>query len=58
MKRLNLRIVGIEESEDFELQEPANIFNKVTEESFLKRKKEVPINTQEACITRNIWDQK
>ena len=58
MKRLDLGIIDTEESEDFKLKEPANIFNKVTEESFLKLKKEMPINTQEAYITPNRWDQK
>ena len=51
MKRLDLGIIDTEESEDFKLKEPANIFNKVTEKSFLKLKKEMPINTQEAYIT-------
>ena len=58
MKRLDLGIIDTEESEDFKLKEPANIFNKVTEESFLKLKKEMPINTQESYITPNRWDQK
>ena len=51
MKKLNLRIIGIEVREDFKLKEPTNFFNKVTEKSFLKLKKEMPINTQEAYIT-------
>ena len=38
MKRLDLGIIDTEESEDFKLKEPANIFNKVTDESFLKLK--------------------
>ena len=34
MKRSNLRIIGIEESEDSQLKGPANIFNKIMEENF------------------------
>ena len=39
MRRPNLRIIGIEETEDFQLKGPVNIFNKITEENFpnLKR---------------------
>jgi hypothetical protein len=46
MKRPNLRIIGIEESEDSQLKGPANISNKVIEENFPNLKKEVPINTR------------
>jgi hypothetical protein len=37
--RPNLRIIGIEESEDSQLKRPVNIFNKIVEENFpnLKR---------------------
>jgi hypothetical protein len=31
MRRPNLRIIGIEESEDNQLKEPVNIFNKIIE---------------------------
>jgi hypothetical protein len=48
MRRPNLRIIGIDENEDFQLKEPATIFNKIIEESFLSLKKEVPMNIQEA----------
>jgi hypothetical protein len=34
MRRPNLRIIGIEESEDFQLKGPVNIFNKIIEENF------------------------
>ena len=34
MKRPDLRIIGIEESEDSQLKGPANIFNKIIEENF------------------------
>lgn len=33
MKRLNLRIIGVEESEDFQLKGPANFSNKIIEEN-------------------------
>ena len=44
MKRPNLRIIGIEESGDFLLIGPVNIFNKIIEEIFPNLKKEMPIN--------------
>ena len=44
MRRPNLRIIGVEESEDSQLKEPVNIFNKIIEENFPNLKKEVPIN--------------
>ena len=34
MRRPNLRIVGRDENEDFQLKGPANIFNKIIEENF------------------------
>ena len=39
MRRPNLRIIGIDESENLQLKGPANIFNKIMEENFpnLKR---------------------
>ena len=39
MRRTNLSITGIEESEDSQLKGPVNIFNKIIEENFpnLKR---------------------
>jgi len=44
MKRSNLRIIGIEESEDSQLKGPVNIFNKIIEENFPNLKKEMPIS--------------
>jgi hypothetical protein len=35
MRRPNLRKIGIEECEDFQLKKPVNIFNKVIEETSL-----------------------
>jgi hypothetical protein len=58
MKRLNLRIIGTEESRDSQLKGPANIFYKIIEEKFPNLKKEIPINTHEAYRTPNRWGQK
>jgi hypothetical protein len=58
MRRPNLRIIGIDENEDFQLKGPANIFNKIIQENFPNLKKEVPMNTQEAYRTPNRLDQK
>jgi hypothetical protein len=42
MRRPNLRIIGIEESKDSQLNRPVIIFNKIIEENFpnLKRERE------------------
>jgi hypothetical protein len=40
MRRPNLRIIGIEESKDFQLKGPVNIFNKIIEENFPNLMKE------------------
>jgi hypothetical protein len=58
MRRPNLRIIGIEESEESQLKRPVNIFNKITEENFDNLKKEMPMNIQEAYRTPNRLDQK
>jgi hypothetical protein len=58
MKRPNLRIIGIEECEDFQLKGPVNIFNKIIGENFPNLKKEMPMNIQEAYRTPNRLDQK
>jgi hypothetical protein len=44
MRRPNLRIIGIEESEDLQLKEPVNIFNKIIEKNFPNLKKKMPMN--------------
>jgi len=46
MKRPNLRIIGIEESEDSQLKGPANIFNKIIEENFPNLKKDAHEHTR------------
>ena len=57
MRRLNLRIIGIEQSEDSQLKGPVKIFNKIVEENFPNLKKEMPIDIQEAYRTQNRLDQ-
>jgi hypothetical protein len=46
MRRPNLRIIGIDENEDFQLKGPVNIFNKTIQENFPNLKKKTPINTR------------
>ena len=58
MRRPNLRIMGLEKSEDFQFKGPANIFNKIIEENFPNLKKEMPMNTQEAYRTQIDWARK
>jgi hypothetical protein len=56
MKRPNLSMIGIGESEAFQLKGPVNIFNKIIEENFPNLKKEMPMNIQEAYRTPNKMD--
>jgi hypothetical protein len=58
MRKPNLKIIGIEESEDSQFKGPVNIFNKIIEENFPNPKKEMPMNIQEAYRTPNRLDQK
>jgi hypothetical protein len=58
MRRPNLGIKSIEESEDSEIKWPVNIFNKIIKENLPNLKKEMPINIQEAHRTPNRLDQK
>jgi hypothetical protein len=58
MRRPNLRIISIEESEDSQLKGSVNIFNKIIEENVPNLKKEMPTNIQEAYRTPNRLDQK
>ena len=57
MRRPNLWII-VDENEDSQLKGPANIFNKVIEESFQYLKKEIPMNIQEAYRIPNRLNQK
>jgi hypothetical protein len=58
IRRPKLRVIGVDENEDFQLKGPANIFNKIIEENFPNLKKEMPMNMQEAYRTPNRLDQK
>jgi hypothetical protein len=58
MRRQNLKIIGMDENEDFQLKGPVNIFNKIIEETYPNLKKEMPMNIQEAHRTPNRLDQK
>jgi hypothetical protein len=55
-EKTNLRIIGIDENEDFQLKASVNIFNKITEENFPKLKKEMPMNIKEAHRIPNRLD--
>ena len=58
IRRPKLRIIDIDENEDFQLKGPANIFNKIVEGNFPNLKKEISMNIQEAYRTPNRLDQK
>ena len=58
MKRLDLRIIGVEEGEELQLEGPENIFNEIIEENFPNLKKDIPMKVQEAYRTPNRLDQK
>jgi hypothetical protein len=58
MRRLKLRIIGIEESEYSQLKGPIDIFNKIIKEDLLNLKKEMLINTQEAYRIQIDWTRK
>jgi hypothetical protein len=58
IRRPNLRIIGIKESEDSQLKGSVNIFNKIIEENFPHLKKEMPINIQETYRSPNRLEQK
>jgi hypothetical protein len=53
MRRPNLRIIGVDENEDFQHKGTANIFNKIIEENFCILKKVMPMNMQESYRTPN-----
>ena len=56
MKRLNPRIVEIEESRDSQLKRPENIFHTFLEEKFPNLKKEIVINVQEVYRKPNRFE--
>ena len=58
MRRPNLRIIGIEESEDSQIKRLVNIFSKIIGDNFPNLKKEMPMKKQEAYRTPNGLDPK
>jgi hypothetical protein len=46
MRSPNLRIIGIEEKEDFQLKRPVNFFNKIIKENFPVIKKDTHEHTK------------
>jgi hypothetical protein len=56
MRRPNLSIIGIKESEASHFKGPVNIFNKIIEENFPNLKKEMHIIIQKAYRTPNRLD--
>jgi hypothetical protein len=58
MRRPNLRIIGIEESQDSQLKGSVNVFRKIIEENSPNLKKEMPVKIQETYRTPNRLDQK
>ena len=42
MRRPNLRKIGVDENEDFQLKGPVNIFNKIIEENLPNLRKRWP----------------
>jgi hypothetical protein len=58
MRRPNLRIIGVDENEDFQIKGPSNIFNKIIEENFPNLKKNMPMIIQGTYRTPNRLDQK
>jgi hypothetical protein len=51
-------IIGTEESEDYQIIGPVNIFSKIIEENFHNLKKEMPMNIEKAYRTPSRLDQK
>jgi hypothetical protein len=56
MRKPNLQIIGVDENEDFQLKELANIFKKIIEENLPNLKNDMPMNKQEAYRTPNRLD--
>jgi hypothetical protein len=58
VRRPNVRIIGVDENEDFQIKKLVNMFNKIIEENFPNLRREMLMNLQEAHRTPNILDQK
>jgi chromosome segregation ATPase len=57
IKKLNLRITGIEEGDEVQAKGISNIFNKIITENFPNLEKTMPIQVQEASRTPNRLDR-
>jgi hypothetical protein len=57
IKRSNLRIMGIEEGEEFQAKGIHKIFNKIIVENFTNLEEAMPIQVQESSRTPNRLDQ-
>jgi hypothetical protein len=55
IKRLNLRVMGIEEGKEVWAKGIRNIFNKVITENFPNLEKTMPIQVQKASRTQTEW---
>ena len=58
IKRPNLRIICIEESENSQLKGPENVFNKMIEENIPNLREVIAINVQKSYRTPNNWTRK
>ena len=58
MRRPNLKIIGIEKGEEYQLRGTVIIFNNIVEENFLTLKNKMTTNIKEAFRTPNRVDQK
>jgi hypothetical protein len=54
MKRRSLRIIGIMEQEDFQVQGPENVFDDGIEENFPNLMKDIPIKKKHKGIHRTL----
>jgi hypothetical protein len=58
MRRPKVRMIGIDENEDFQIKGPANIFNKSIEEKFTNLKKQMPMNINKPTEFQIDWTRK
>ena len=58
MRRPNLRIIGINENEGFQLKGPVNIFNKIIKENFPKLKERDAHEHTRSLQNKSRQDQK
>jgi hypothetical protein len=58
MRRPNIRIIGIDENEGFQIKELANIFNKIIEENFPNLKKEMLKTYKKPTELKIDWTKK